>query len=329
MIINHILPVMCDGGAMSLLEEIYLGIDKYHSNIKQNIYCLQPFRTARTTLPVSYIPGHKVPECPSLFYKLNRTETRYLAKDLPRNTFIIALTAQQDYNNLGIQRPVIAVSQNIKDQILDFEPKTNVRLIRNGVNQFRYENIPALEEPKADRCFKIGRINSFSIRKHPSDWMKYIRSLNLTRPVWHDYIGSGTKLAAAKDGSLKSRNIIKLHGEVTDFRAKISILKRLDLYVYEIVGQEGISMSLLEAQACGIPAIINNKPGNNEIIKNGINGYICNTRQDMTRIITELEADPTRLAQLKESTRNHFATLDARHMVQSYLDCLKALPVTN
>lgn len=322
----HILPVMCTGGAASHLTEMYLAIQKHHPHIKQSIYCLRPYDVSTLSLPVHHRSAQDIRDCHCLLYKLNATDCRPLTAILPRECLIINLTASSDYSGLSLDRQIVAVSQSIKDKILDQHPSAKVTVIRNGVNGFRYQNIEAVSQPKIDKCLRTGRINSLSLRKHPNDWVNYIQTLKLSRPVWHDYLGSGAKLSIAQKEIRAGRNRVVLHGEVSNFRAKIEIVKRWDAYLYEIPGTEGISMSMLEAMACGIPAIINNKPGNNEIIKNGVNGYICRSRDEMTHMLKQLDEDTEQLSKLKTSTLEYFdRNLDARHMVAKYLALLGSL----
>ena len=38
---------------------------------------------------------------------------------------------------------------------------------------------------------------------------------------------------------------------------------------------EGTSISLLEAQSCGVPAVVTDVGGNGFVVRNGNNGYLC------------------------------------------------------
>ena len=43
---------------------------------------------------------------------------------------------------------------------------------------------------------------------------------------------------------------------------------------------EGTSISLLESQACGIPAVVTNVGGNSKIIVHSLNGFLCSVNDD-------------------------------------------------
>ena len=53
-----------------------------------------------------------------------------------------------------------------------------------------------------------------------------------------------------------------------------NIYPMFDVFVLSSL-TEGTSLSLLEAQSCGIPAVVTDVGGNSNIIRNGINGLLC------------------------------------------------------
>lgn len=58
-----------------------------------------------------------------------------------------------------------------------------------------------------------------------------------------------------------------LHDQVRD------ILRASDIFVFPSLG-EGLSLSVLEAMACGLPCIVSKNSGANDAIANGINGFV-------------------------------------------------------
>ena len=54
------------------------------------------------------------------------------------------------------------------------------------------------------------------------------------------------------------------------------IMKSCDIFVFPSL-QEGLPVALMEAKACGLPCIASDIRGNNDLIKNNINGYLSNS----------------------------------------------------
>lgn len=54
------------------------------------------------------------------------------------------------------------------------------------------------------------------------------------------------------------------------------IMKSCDIFVFPSL-QEGLPVALMEAMACGLPCIASDIRGNNDLIKNNINGYLSNS----------------------------------------------------
>lgn len=83
-----------------------------------------------------------------------------------------------------------------------------------------------------------------------------------------------------------------------------SFYRRLDIYINTSV-HEGIPMSVLEAMAHGLPAVVPNVGGFAEIIEEGVSGYLINNRDPSvfaTRCI-ELLSDPEKREQMAEAAR--------------------------
>ncbi len=68
---------------------------------------------------------------------------------------------------------------------------------------------------------------------------------------------------------------------------------------------EGTSLSLLEAQSCGVPAVVTDVGGNSTVIKNGLNGFLspCSDRLAMTANLDRCLSCYDELAKMKKASR--------------------------
>lgn len=102
--------------------------------------------------------------------------------------------------------------------------------------------------------------------------------------------GQGDKLAELR--KLAQTLNIAENVHFLGYRRDISeICNASDCFMFMSL-QEGLPVALMEAMACGLPAICTNIRGNTELIEDGVTGIIAdNTPEDTARSIEKLKAD--------------------------------------
>jgi glycosyltransferase involved in cell wall biosynthesis len=90
------------------------------------------------------------------------------------------------------------------------------------------------------------------------------------------------------------------------------ILPLFDVFVLSSL-TEGTSISLLEAQACGVPAVVTDVGGNGFIVRHGVNGFLCP--------VNDVEAMASALCRLRDEPDTWRAmTIAARQRVEAGLN---------
>ncbi len=154
-------------------------------------------------------------------------------------------------------------------------------LIYNGIDYQRIENIkPDFTIRKRFNLnkedFLITFIGRLSKQKNPEIliWaMKELLKEKIDKKIFLLLIGEDMGM---KEKLIKLINNFKLNDYVgfLDFISNpISIIKVSDCFVLPSLW-EGMPIALLEAMASGIPVVISNIKGNNEIITDGVNGFL-------------------------------------------------------
>jgi len=341
--IIHLLPKRFPFGAYAMLDELHFAFNKYHSDeVNQKILYIQhrPVDDAHFHLDAEHVDlntlhrhivrNYKNPVV--LFHKLSATDcTPYSQKLYKKIPFlIINHTQTSTFRGIAPCNMLVCVSKHMIRTAKTRLSNYNLEFVRNGVNACRYEDIPPIRPNEVQGYFATGRLNNFNHCKHPTDWVQFVKTLNLPQPVWHDYVGSGKHYKnACQQASKRYRvpkhnlNMINLPGRIDNFEEKVGYIKRWKAFLYEIRGTEGTSMALLEAMACGVPAIINDKPGNREIIEKGVNGYVYKDRKDAIKRLTRMMENPSLVTELQQSTKELFLEkFDARHMAKNYLNVI-------
>lgn len=189
-------------------------------------------------------------------------------------------------------------------------------VVYNGVHLSRFDNIPEREELKLKFGFStkyvVGMVGAFHKRK---DFKTYILSaisiLKKRDDVTFVTIGNGSELERMKDLVPQSFNT-----KVLFLGRKSNVehyLKTFDIGVLMTnpkVHREGISNSIVEYMAMGVPVIASFGGGTPEIVDNNVNGYVIQPYN-----VSLLEQKIIRLLD-DEGLKNGFA-INAMHKVQN------------
>lgn len=197
-------------------------------------------------------------------------------------------------------------------------------VILNGVENDYVSDIKAQE---LKGSFITGRCHRLVLSKFHEDsitWMDTTFSKAISG-YQHYIIGSSHKAKAL----CKKSPTCKYMGAIYDREKKMSYIKAFDLYHYETFANEGASIAILEGLACGIPVLCHKYGGNPELIKHGVNGYVCRDRRQTGPLILRIASDPSELKRMRESTVKDFDTrLHVRHVACKYLQLFEVLVKT-
>ncbi|TKK71979.1 glycosyltransferase family 4 protein [Ilyomonas limi] len=89
-----------------------------------------------------------------------------------------------------------------------------------------------------------------------------------------------------------------------DLQTSIHFLQQLDVFLFPSVF-EGLSYALLEAMLQGVPCVVSNVAGNNDVIYNNVNGFACNTLQEYTNAISLLINDKQKAAVFGQAAKDY------------------------
>ncbi|MGI6415821.1 MAG: glycosyltransferase [Thermoguttaceae bacterium] len=110
------------------------------------------------------------------------------------------------------------------------------------------------------------------------------------------------------------------HGETHDVAA---LLARASLFVLPSL-QEGISLTLLEAMARGLPVVATRVGGNPEVVEEGVTGLLVPPQNptSLAVAVVRLASDPARAQEMGQAGRQRVESLfDVRRMVRQYEAC--------
>lgn len=229
----------------------------------------------------------------------------------------------------GACRAIHTVSEDMRDELLSlgFAPR-RVRAIANGVDLTRFApgdraaarariGVPA-------EALLIGIVGRFGAYKGHERLLEAFDELAPDFPTLHlIMVGEGgprTEAVAARRCASAFASRIIAAGFQPD---PAEFYRALDLLCLPSTN-EGMSNALLEAMACGVPALAHDLTAHAEIIDPGLNGCVADLSEApaLARALRPLLADPARLAALGRAAREKVA---ARFDFASMADAYEAL----
>jgi glycosyltransferase involved in cell wall biosynthesis len=182
-------------------------------------------------------------------------------------------------------------SQGLLDLGRKLDPGYDFRLVPNGVELSRFVPVERKPNPKV-RVLFIGRLIARKGVQYVVQALPRIQELCKV-PFEVEVVGTGEMRSRLDELAMKLgvSHIIKYVGTVPYEKLHESY-QGADIFVLTSES-EGMPAVTLEAMGCGLPIVTTNVPGNQEIVREGENGYLIDIgdteklAQDLARLIDD------------------------------------------
>ena len=176
---------------------------------------------------------------------------------------------------------------------IDLSKIQNVQCDRNEVRKSM--GVP-------EDCFLLLSIGELNVNKNHQVVVKALAKLNNTN-VHYAIAGLGDQkenlLNLAKNLGVESQ--FHLLGFRTDV---LKLCKAADVFVFPSF-REGLSVSLMEAMACGLPIVCSKIRGNVDLVEDGVGGFhfVPNDADGLTQILKNIITDSAKIAQMGDANK--------------------------
>jgi glycosyltransferase involved in cell wall biosynthesis len=314
--IAHLCERAFNGGALASLKQIRLGLSIQKPDWKQSVIvaCKKDARQAVNpgyfeddAIYVNYEDINKslMSFDVVMIHKLMNTNVGRMLSYIPRSSckaVVVSHTYSVTPSNCLVGRPdlCICVSEFMRNTFQKFNPKTIFITIHNAVSSDWIKN--KVSNFGSIRHGVIGRANTLNTIKYSKKFTEWFCTTNFGRPFQMEYLGGGAIIGEARgyESMFNGPNKINFKGNVEEDSVRFSLMSSWEFFLYDINMPEGTSMAVLEAMSLGVPVICSNRPGNNEIVKPGINGYLFSSLSEASSIVSQLISDGS-MEKLRES----------------------------
>lgn len=179
-----------------------------------------------------------------------------------------------------LSKNIIAVSERVKlnlESYLGVSAK-NITVINNGIRDSYISN----KENKIKD--KINILYPGTIRKVKNQ-ISLVGNLKgkISNKIIINFAGDGPELTPLKENAMGLDNF-----KVLGYRSDILELMNESDYILLFSKKEGLPITLLEAAMLGKPIICNDVGGNLDIVKDGYNGFVCDSYEELIQCLNNL-----------------------------------------
>jgi len=200
--------------------------------------------------------------------------------------------------------------------------------IYNAIDASWFEEIETVDRKnrREDDLFVIGSVGRLIDRKGYGFLLKAFAAVAKTYPNIKLVLvgdGEGRAKLEVQSSALGIQKQVSFLGQRSDVR---DILKSFNLFVLPSL-QEGLPTVLLESMACGVPVIATDIPGTQELVEDGINGWLVapGDSDALTLKIQQGIQSPGELERLKMAairTVRAYSFQEAAKQYENLYECL-------
>ena len=207
----------------------------------------------------------------------------FLRKDISKSK----IRHYQKIENFFSKFNCTIVSSSVSEQNAHADIDIKTKVIQNGVLVNR-----TIEKREKNNVFNIITCGKITIQKNPAFLNEIASFFKNDKEVSFTWIG---------EGELRSElsNV-----NITGWCSKEEVfnhLSKADLYL-STSSWEGLPLAGIEAMAFGVPLLMNECVGNNDLVNRGINGYIFDSRIKAIEDIEYLKHNPDILQKLSDNS---------------------------
>lgn len=214
-----------------------------------------------------------------------------------------------------IDIPTVAVSNSTKKDLEELGFK-KIFVVHNGLSFEPVKKIPKKE--KDPTIIYLGRLNKAKRPDHALKAFEIVKKYVPKSKLW--FVGDGY-LRKSLDNS-KNRNV-KFFGHVSD-ETKKELLSKSWLLVNPSV-REGWGINIIEANACGTPAVAYNVPGLKDSIVNNQSGLLAEDPHSLVTSIVKILDDSKLRRKLSEYSISHSRKFNWDYSSSKMLNLLESL----
>lgn len=221
---------------------------------------------------------------------------------------------------------VVACSEEMKHLTTQLAPNRYINVISNGVDTKRFHPIERKDTTNTLTLLTVGRLIP---RKGIDNIIKILPTIisQTSASIHLVIIGDGPE----KQRLLQLAKLLKVEkqiywGDTVDYQDLPTYYQQADIYI-SASHAEGMSCVVLEAMASGLPVIATKISGNNELIKNGVNGFlypISDCDQLGKHAITLLNSDTLRYT-MRINNLSCIQKYQWENIAKQYLNVFKQL----
>lgn len=216
-------------------------------------------------------------------------------------------------------------SQGLLELGRKLDPNYDFRLVPNGVELTRFTPVDRGKNPKVKILF-IGRLIARKGLQYVVQALPRIQELTNV-PFEVEVVGTGAMRNALDElaAKLGVSHLIKYVGTVPYDKLHESY-QGADIFVLTSES-EGMPAVTLEAMGCALPIVTTNVPGNQEIVKEGENGYLIDVgdTEKLAQSLAGLVADESLRRRMGVKSRSFVSAFEWREIVKQYENILKEI----
>lgn len=156
-----------------------------------------------------------------------------------------------------------------------FRPRKGLEYLLKAMERLKSRNLP----------FRLRAIGDFMTEEYRGEILQLVKRLGLEDSI--DWVGFKQDIPAE--------------------------LKQLDFFVLPSIGGEGLPIAILEAMAAGLPVITTEIAGSKEVIRDGVDGYLCQPSNidSLAASLEKIMCNPKNWSNLRNNAhqrqREHFS----------------------